>query len=76
MIELFLLLDTAEYIFLIFFIFETLVRMWALGHHIYFESSFNRSDKTSALLLGVQSLLVRNSQEIMWSVFLDSTALL
>ena len=36
------IIDTAEYIFLIFFIFETLVRMWALGYHIYFESSFNR----------------------------------
>ena len=35
-------LDTAEYVFLIFFIFETVVRMWALGYHIYFESSFNR----------------------------------
>ncbi len=76
MIELFLLLDTAEYIFLIFFIFETLVRMWALGHHIYFESSFNRSEKTLALLLGVKSLSVRNTEEIIWFVFLDSTALL
>ena len=35
-------LDTAESVFLIFFIFETVVRMWALGYHIYFESSFNR----------------------------------
>jgi len=37
-------LHTAEYIFLLFFIMETLVRMWALGHQIYFESSFNRFD--------------------------------
>ena len=29
-------------IFLGFFIFETLLRMWALGFRIYFESSFNK----------------------------------
>ena len=34
--------DTAEYIFLVFFICETAVRMWAMGHRVYFESSFNR----------------------------------
>ena len=38
-------LDTAEYIFLVFFICETAVRMWAMGHRVYFESSFNRQVK-------------------------------
>ena len=37
--------DTAEYIFLVFFICETAVRMWAMGHRVYFESSFNRCPK-------------------------------
>jgi hypothetical protein len=38
----FLFTDLAEYIFLCFFIGETVVRMWALGPSIYFEASFNR----------------------------------
>lgn len=37
-------LDIAEFFFLGLFIFEMLLRMWALGPRIYFESSFNRFD--------------------------------
>ena len=36
--------DIAEFFFLGLFIFEMLLRMWALGPRIYFESSFNRFD--------------------------------
>ena len=36
--------DTAEFVFLGLFIFEMLLRMWALGIRIYMESSFNRFD--------------------------------
>ena len=36
--------DVAEFFFLGLFIFEMLLRMWALGPRIYFESSFNRFD--------------------------------
>jgi hypothetical protein len=36
--------DTTEFVFLGLFIFEMLLRMWALGLRIYFESSFNRFD--------------------------------
>ena len=37
-------LHVAEFFFLGLFIFEMLLRMWALGPRIYFESSFNRFD--------------------------------
>jgi hypothetical protein len=36
--------DVAEFFFLGLFIFEMLLRMWALGPRIYYESSFNRFD--------------------------------
>lgn len=37
-------LDWAEYGFLGLFIFEMLIKVYALGPRIYFESSFNRFD--------------------------------
>merc|ERR550532_2936084 len=37
-------LEIAEYVFLCLFLTEMLVRMYALGPRIYFESSFNRFD--------------------------------
>ena len=37
-------LHITEFFFLGLFIFEMLLRMWALGPRIYFESSFNRFD--------------------------------
>ena len=36
--------DYAEFVFLGLFITEMIVRMYALGPRIYFESSFNRFD--------------------------------
>lgn len=38
------ILDYAEYGFLGLFIFEMLIKVYALGPRIYFESSFNRFD--------------------------------
>ena len=37
-------LHITEFFFLALFIFEMLLRMWALGPRIYYESSFNRFD--------------------------------
>ena len=52
--------DTAEFVFLGLFIFEMLLRMWALGPRIYFESSFNRFD----------CLVISGSVfEVVWSHF-------
>ena len=36
--------DYAEFVFLGLFLTEMIVRMYALGPRIYFESSFNRFD--------------------------------
>lgn len=37
-------LGYCEYIFLCFFVMEALLKMYGLGFHIYFQSSFNRFD--------------------------------
>lgn len=52
--------DYAEFIFLCLFISEMLIKMYALGPRIYFESSFNRFDCV---------VISGSIFEVVWSAF-------
>ncbi|UYV82160.1 cac [Cordylochernes scorpioides] len=56
--------DYAEYVFLGLFIFEMLLKVYALGPRLYFDSSFNRFD--CVVILG-------SIFEVVWSNFRDGS---
>jgi hypothetical protein len=53
-----LILDYAEFVFLGLFLTEMMIRMYALGPRIYFESSFNRFDCIVVLVSSIDFFVV------------------